>query len=90
VIQHMPGHQHDQEEFDCDRTLVLENGNWVFPRSPLTFRTAGFPRYGCKAGLSDGAFPAVAPLKSAPDMHIATTGLHPPFVHFVVPSHDPY
>src|SRR5205807_7450345 len=27
------------------------------PRSPLSFRTAGFPRYGWKAGLSDGAFP---------------------------------
>ena len=24
---------------------------------PLSFRTAGFPRYGWKAGLSDGAFP---------------------------------
>jgi ATP phosphoribosyltransferase regulatory subunit len=32
VIQHMPGHQHDQEEFDCDRTLVLENGNWVIKK----------------------------------------------------------
>ena len=53
----------------------------TFPRSPLSFRTAGFPRYGCKAGLSDGTFPAVAPLKSAPDIHIATTGLHPSFVH---------
>jgi hypothetical protein len=27
------------------------------PRSPLSFRTAGFPQYGWKAGLSDGAFP---------------------------------
>ena len=26
------------------------------PRSPLSFRTAGFPQYGWKAGLSDGAF----------------------------------
>lgn len=32
VIQHMPGHQHDQEEFDCDRTLVLEDGNWVIKK----------------------------------------------------------
>ena len=30
----------------------------TFPRSPLSFRTAGFPRYGWKAGFSDGAFPA--------------------------------
>ena len=28
----------------------------TFPSSPLRFRTAGFPRYGSKAGLSDGAF----------------------------------
>jgi len=32
VIQHMPGHQHDQEEFDCDRTLVLETGNWIIKK----------------------------------------------------------
>jgi hypothetical protein len=28
----------------------------TFPRSPLSFRTAGFPRYGWKAGISGGAF----------------------------------
>ena len=31
------------------------------PRSPLSFRTAGFPQYGWKAGLSDGAFPIHRP-----------------------------
>jgi hypothetical protein len=30
----------------------------TFPSPPLKFRTAGFPRYGFKAGISDGAFPA--------------------------------
>jgi hypothetical protein len=30
----------------------------TFPLPPLKFRTAGFPRYGFKAGLSDEAFPA--------------------------------
>ena len=30
----------------------------TFPLLPLKFRTAGFPRYGFKAGLSDEAFPA--------------------------------
>jgi glycine/D-amino acid oxidase-like deaminating enzyme len=30
----------------------------TFPSPPLKFRTAGFPRYGSKAGLSDEAFPA--------------------------------
>ena len=28
------------------------------PRSPLSFRTAGFPQYGWKAGLSGETFPA--------------------------------
>jgi hypothetical protein len=30
----------------------------TFPSSPLKFRTAGFPRYGLKAGISGEAFPA--------------------------------
>jgi hypothetical protein len=30
----------------------------TFPLPPLKFRTAGFPRYGFKAGVSDEAFPA--------------------------------
>ena len=30
----------------------------TFPRSPLSFRTAGFPQYGWKAGVSDETFPA--------------------------------
>jgi len=29
----------------------------TFPRSPLSFRTAGFPQYGWKAGISDRACP---------------------------------
>ena len=33
----------------------------TFPLPPLKFRTAGFPRYGFKAGLLEGAFPAEAP-----------------------------
>jgi ATP phosphoribosyltransferase regulatory subunit len=28
VIQSLPGHENDQDEFDCDRAIVLENGNW--------------------------------------------------------------
>ena len=54
------------------------------PRSPLSFRTAGFPQYGWKAGLSDGTFPGVTQLKSAPDIRCLTAGLHSPFVHLVV------
>src|ERR1700751_3425421 len=34
----------------------------TFPSPPLKFRTAGFPQYGFKAGLSDGAFPARRPI----------------------------
>ncbi|MBC7501166.1 MAG: ATP phosphoribosyltransferase regulatory subunit [Herminiimonas sp.] len=29
VIQSLPGHENDQDEFDCDRALVLEGGSWV-------------------------------------------------------------
>jgi len=29
VIQNMPGHENDQDEFDCDRTIVQENGSWI-------------------------------------------------------------
>ncbi|MBC7488901.1 MAG: ATP phosphoribosyltransferase regulatory subunit [Glaciimonas sp.] len=29
VIQSLPGHENDQDEFDCDRAVVLENGNWI-------------------------------------------------------------
>lgn len=29
VIQALPGHENNHDEFDCDRTVVFENGNWV-------------------------------------------------------------
>ena len=29
VIQRLPGHEDDQDEFECDRALVLEDGNWI-------------------------------------------------------------
>ncbi|GAB3418719.1 ATP phosphoribosyltransferase regulatory subunit [Massilia agilis] len=29
VIQSMPGHDNVQDEFECDRVLVLDNGNWI-------------------------------------------------------------
>ena len=53
------------------------------PRSPLSFRTAGFPQYGWKAGISGGAFPAGEWLKPAPGIHQPTAGLRPPFVQLV-------
>jgi ATP phosphoribosyltransferase regulatory subunit len=29
VVQVLPGHEHDQDEFVCDRELALENGTWA-------------------------------------------------------------
>jgi len=29
VIQTLPGHENNHDEFACDRTLVHENGNWI-------------------------------------------------------------
>ena len=48
------------------------------PPSPLSFRTSGFPQYGCKAG-SSGAYPRVlrSSLLPAYPSH-ATVCLHPP------------
>ena len=46
----------------------------TFPSSPLKFRTAGFPQYGFKVGLSKSAFPARGAQLSRP------SDLHPSFV----------
>ena len=56
----------------------------TFPPSPLSFRTAGFPRYGWKAGMSDGAFPMQQRLKPAPGIRQLSHGLHSSFAHLVV------
>jgi len=40
----------------------------TFPSPPLKFRTAGFPRYGFKASLSDNAFLHRGAVKRAPRM----------------------
>ena len=29
VIQSFPGHENDQDEFDCDRAVELSDGNWI-------------------------------------------------------------
>src|SRR5260370_8925956 len=55
----------------------------TFPRSPLSFRTAGFPQYGWKAGFPSGAFPDRRQLKPAPCIPRPTSGLDPPFVRLV-------
>jgi hypothetical protein len=46
---------------------------------PPIIRTAGFPQYGWKAGISDGALPVVCEF-------FATYGLPPPFVHLAACS----
>jgi hypothetical protein len=43
----------------------------TFPSSPLSFRTASFPQYGWKAGISDSAFPRVAQVKPVPGIPYA-------------------
>src|SRR3954447_16858264 len=45
----------------------------TFPRSPLSFRTAGFPQYGWKAGFPSGAFLDRQQLKPAPGMRALET-----------------
>lgn len=32
VIQTLPGHENDQDEFDCDQAVVFENGNWILKK----------------------------------------------------------
>lgn len=32
VIQALPGHENEQDEFDCDRAVVFENGNWTLTK----------------------------------------------------------
>jgi hypothetical protein len=51
----------------------------LFPPSPLKFRTVGFPQYGFKDGISNGALPSSLSLKPAPGIHDRLVGLHPSF-----------
>src|SRR6516225_10015623 len=62
----------------------------TFPRPSLSFRTAGFPQYGWKAGFPSGAFPDHQRLKPAPGMRCPMFGLHPPFVHLVATTVVPH
>ena len=52
----------------------------TFPRSPLRFRKAGFPRYGSKAGLSDGPSLITLRLSWLPACPSREAGLLPSFV----------
>ena len=44
----------------------------TFPPPPLSFRTAGFPQYGWKVGLSGNAFPHATQVKPAPGIPCAS------------------
>jgi hypothetical protein len=52
------------------------------PSPPLKFRTAGFPRYGFKASMSDRAFLNGVSVKPAPGIPLQPLSLPPPFAHF--------
>ena len=60
------------------------------PRSPLSFRTAGFPQYGWKVGFPSGAFLDRRQLKPAPGIRCPSSSLHPPFVHLGVNAVIPH
>jgi hypothetical protein len=62
----------------------------TFPRSPLSFRTAGFPQYGWKAGFSGDVFPHCCRFKPAPGVHRQPSGLRSSFVHLVVTAVVPH
>src|SRR5215831_20574367 len=62
----------------------------TFPRPSLSFRTAGFPQYGWKAGFPSGAFPDHQQLKPAPGIRCLSSSLHPPFVHLVATTVVPH
>ena len=54
----------------------------TFPSPPLKFRTAGFPRYGFKASMSDRAFLNGVSVKPAPGIPSQPLSLPPPCAHF--------
>jgi hypothetical protein len=61
----------------------------TFPSSPLKFRTSGFPQYGLKASMSDGAFPECRSVKLTPSIPVQRPGLPPPFVHVLILQPSP-
>src|SRR5262249_59411172 len=62
----------------------------TFPPSPLSFRTAGFPQYGWKAGISDRAFPEHQSLKPVAGIRRWTPGLRLPFAQLRVKFGFPF
>jgi hypothetical protein len=73
---------------DSQPCRLLPNDAAVSTAPPI-IRTAGFPRYGWKVGISGSAFPHVTRVKPAPGMPCATLGLRLPFVHSAAPLDVP-
>src|SRR5436190_18307799 len=62
----------------------------TFPRSPLSFRTGGFPQYGWKAGLSGWAFPDRKSTRLNPSHTVLTHAVPSPYMHCRVGAVAPY
>jgi hypothetical protein len=63
----------------------------TFPRSSLSFRTAGFPQYGWKAGFPSGAFLDRQQLKPAPGIRCPLSSLQSALrAHLVVKAMIPH
>ena len=61
----------------------------TFPRPSLSFQTAGFPRYGWKAGMCD-TFPQTKQLKPALGIPQLICSLCQPFAYIVATSVVPF
>jgi hypothetical protein len=62
----------------------------TFPRSPLSFRTASFPRYGWKAAFRTRPSQHGVQLKPAPGIRWPSPGLRPSFARLVTLSLAPH
>ncbi len=75
----------------------------TFPRFSLSFRTAGFPQYGWKAGFPSGALAKISQVgerpeffatrsgSAAPLRQVAVNGLGPPSDHILqLTGHNPF
>src|SRR6516165_427945 len=63
-----------KQDIEAFQGLGAKITRTTFPRSPLSFRTASFPRYGWKAGLSDGPSQYGVQLKPAPGIRWPSPG----------------
>ncbi len=62
----------------------------TFPSPPLKFRTVGFPQYGFKASMSDGACRANTPVKRVPRIPRSADTFAPPFARVPYRARRPW